>query len=543
VTDLNDEAAVLRRLATGATESPASPFNIGVVCADRHPSSRLALLEVDDDKRPARKATYGQLAMWSNQLAHTLSHNGVERGDRVAVVLPQSVEAIVAHLGVYKSGGVLVPLTVLFGPDAVRLRVATSGARVVITDQASRDSVLAAIEGLPDVRVFVASAAQPDEDSFWTRIRGASAQPPRVDTDRESPALMIFTSGTTGDPKGALHGHRVLPGHLPSFEYAYDAFSLMPRQVMWTPADWAWIGGMFDAAIPTLYHGRTLLASARRGFDPEWAAGLISELGVTSSFLPPTALRMMERQRVSVAGNELQAVISGGETLSAQTLEWGRAALHLTVNEMYGQTEANFLIGNSSRAWPVHPGKMGRTYPGHRVAVLGADGNPCRPGEHGEIALRLPDPVAMLSYWNNPAATAEKMCNGWLHTGDWAMADENGYFTFWSRHDDIINSSGYRIGPGEIEKCLATHDQVLDAVVVGVPDQLRGQVVKAFIVTDATPTEALVEELQRHVRSRLGNYQYPRSIEFVDSIPTTTTGKRMRRTLISDWHEPGIPEG
>jgi acetyl-CoA synthetase len=310
----------------------------------------------------------------------------------------------------------------LFGPDAIRLRIATSGARVVITNDACRDTVLAAIEDLvlaaiedlvlaaiedlPDVRLFVASAAQPDVDSFWTRIQAASTQPPGIDTNRESPALMIFTSGTTGDPKGALHGHQVLPGHLPSFEYAYDAFSLAPRQMMWTPADWAWVGGMFDAAIPTLYHGRTLLASARRGFDPEWAAALISQHGVTTSFLPPTALRMMERQRVAVAGNELHAVITGGETLSAQTLEWGRAALHLTVNEMYGQTEANFLVGNSSRAWPVYPGKMGRAYPGHRVAVLDTDGKSCRPGELGEIALQLPDPVAMLSYWNNPAATA-----------------------------------------------------------------------------------------------------------------------------------------
>jgi acetyl-CoA synthetase len=539
--DLHQEGAVLRRLASGTPGSDAAPFNIGTACADRHPSSRLALLEVDGDNRPARTVTYGQLATWSSQLAHTLRHGGVERGDRVAVILPQGVEAIVAHLGVYKSGGVLVPLTALFGPDAIRLRVVSSGARAVITDQACHEGVSAALDGLPDMRVLVASAAEPDGDSFWTLIAEASSRPPAVGTNRESPALMIFTSGTTGDPKGALHAHKVLLGHLASFEFAYDAFSLAPRQVMWTPANWAWIGGMFDAAIPTLYHGRTLLASARRGFDPEWAARLITEHGVTTSFMPPTALRMMERQCVSVAGTELHAVTSGGETLSDQTLEWGRAALGLTVNEMYGQTEANFLIGNSSRAWPVHPGKMGRAYPGHEVAVLDADGAPCQPGELGEIALLLPDPVAMLSYWNNPAATAEKMRNGWLHTGDWATADENGYFSFWSRRDDIINSSGYRIGPSEIEKCLAAHEHVLDAVVVGVPDQLRGQAVKAFIVTDATPTEALAAELQRHVRARLGNYQYPRSIEFVSSIPTTATGKRLRRALTGDKREPGLP--
>jgi acetyl-CoA synthetase len=541
LTDLHDETAVLRRLAADGGESPASPFNIGVACADRHPASRPALLEVDADRRPVREVTYGHLATWSNQLAHALRHHGVERGDRVAVVLPQGVEAIVAHLGVYKSGAVLVPLTVLFGPDAIRLRVSVSEARVVITDRASRDAVVAATEGLPGVQVLVASAAQPDEDSFWALIRDGSAQPPGIATERDSPALMIFTSGTTGDPKGALHAQRVLLGHLPSFEYAYDAFSLTPRQLMWTPADWAWIGGMFDAAIPTLYHGRTLLAAAPRGFDPEWAAALMAEQGVTTSFLPPTALRMMERQQVSVGGTELHAVITGGETLTAQTLEWGRGALHLTVNEMYGQTEANFLVGNSSRAWPVYPGKMGRAYPGHRVAVLDDHGDPCPPGELGEIALRLPDPVVMLGYWSNPAATAEKTRDRWLRTGDWAKADENGYLTFWSRRDDIINSSGYRIGPSEIEKCLATHDHVLDAVVVGVPDELRGQVVKAFVVTDAAPSAELAAELQGFVRTRLGNYQYPRSVEFVGSIPTTTTGKRMRRALIDDGNEPTRP--
>jgi acetyl-CoA synthetase len=527
----DDERTALNLRDAALTNTRERPVNIGVLCSDVHPATATALIELDEDAAAARSVTYGQLAEWSNRFAHVLSGLGVEPGDRVGVVLPQGVETLVAQLGIYKAGAVLVPLTVLFGPDAIRTRLVSARARLAVTDAGHMDIVSDAVSGLPGARTLMVSADTRRPRSFWDVLADASGTAPRVETGPDTPAIMIFTSGTTGEPKGALHGHRVLAGHLPSFEYAYDGYSQQEGQITWTPADWAWIGGMFDAAIPALFHGQTLLASPRRGFDPHWAARLISTHQVTTAFIPPTALRMMALDGARVTSSALRAVITGGESLGAETIDWGQSELGVTINEMYGQTEANFLIGNSSRRWTAKPGSMGRAYPGHELAVVNEEGIACAPGEVGEIVLRLPDPVAMLGYWDNDKATAAKVRAGWLHTGDWAVRDEEGYFRFFSRKDDIINSSGYRIGPSEIEKCLETHPKVREAAVVGVPDPLRGQAVKAFVVAEGTANIALADELRTYIRQRLGNYQYPRVVEFVSAIPTTTTGKRMRRAL------------
>ena len=503
-------------------------LNIGLACSDDQDPAAIAVVDLGDgDAR--REATYGDLADWSSQFAHAVRAAGLERGDRVAVVLPQGIELLVAHLGTYKAGMVVVPLTTLFGVDALAYRIGDSGARLVVTDASHEPAVLDAVGD--SVRVIVVDAE--DGPDLWAVLESHDSAAPSVVTSRDEPALMIYTSGTTGAAKGALHGHRVLYGHLPGFELAFNDYPALDAPVSWTPADWAWIGGLYDLAMPTLFHGGTLVASRRKGFDPAQAVQLMVRERVTSTFLPPTALRMVA-QRVSErpAGLALTAIITGGESLDPRTAAWGTDVLGVRINEMYGQTEANFLAGNSHH-WPVDQGYFGRPYPGHQLLVVDPDGHEVASGEEGEIALRADDPVVMLGYWNRPDATAHKIRSGLLYTGDRGVRADSGALRFVARADDVINSAGFRIGPSEIENCLLQHVAVQDVAVIGVPDEVRGERVKAFIVVSdrAVDLAALQAELTSLVRSRLGNYQYPREYEFIDEIPKTTTGKLRRNEL------------
>ena len=336
-------------------------------------------------------------------------------------------------------------------------------------------------------------------------------------TAADAPALIVYTSGTTGPPKGALLAHRVLHGHLPGFELSHDFFP-QPDDLIWTPADWAWMGGLFDVLMPGLYHGRPVLAFQTTKFDPERAFDLIARLGVRNVFMPATALRMMAAHDGPALS--LRTVASGGEMVGEETAAWCSERLGARLNEFYGQTEANLLIGNCA-AWPAQARLDGAGVPGPRRAARR------RRGDGGESTG---DPVVFLGYWRNEAATAEKVRDGRLHTGDLAELDEDGYFRFVGRTDDIISSAGHRIGPGEIEDCLVRHPQVSLAAVIGVPDELRGEAIKAFVVA-ASPSEELAAELQALVRERLAAYEVPREIEFVDELPLTTSGKIRRGEL------------
>jgi acetyl-CoA synthetase len=507
-------------------------FNMGVACADHHPPGDLALIEVGADGG-RRDISFGELAELSNRFANALRGLGVGVGDRVGIVLPQRLETGVAHLAVYKLGAIAVPLSGLFGPDALRYRLGDSGARVVVADAAALDRVAEVAAELGGVEVVVAgSDASAPHYSFWELAARGVADLEVAATGPDAPALLIYTSGTTGPPKGALHAQRVLLGHLPGFDLSHDFFP-QPGDLFWTPADWAWIGGLMDALMPSWYHGRPVVAAARQTFDPSWAVDLIRRLEVRNAFLPPTALKLMRQAGVRVSHHTLRSVMSGGEPLGAELQSWGRDALGVWINEIYGQTEANYVVGNSSAVWEVRSGSMGRAYPGHDVTVLRSAGEPAAPGEVGEIAVRSPDPVLFLGYWGRPEATREKVVDGWLCTGDLGRVDEDGWFWFEARADDVINSAGYRIGPAEIEECLLGHPAVAMAAAIGVPDELRGQVVKAFIkLTDgAMPSEELKEEIRSLVRRRLAAYEYPRQIEFVDELPMTTTGKIRRAEL------------
>lgn len=509
-------------------------LNVAQACAPASRGDRPALIDLGAGSSSARRsATYADLAAWSTRLGHGLRSVGLARGDRVAVVLPQSLETIIAHLATHACGGVVVPLTTLFGVDALAYRIGDSGAHIVFTDVEHEELVR---EAAPEARVIVTSGSH--EDQFWRLLAAGRDASLNVQTRSDDPALMIYTSGTTGPPKGALHAHRVIHGHLPGFEYAHNDFSRLRDSVSWTPADWAWIGGLFDLAMPTLFHGGTLVASRRRGFDPQEALRLLVDEGVTSTFLPPTALRMMANQITDpVTGARLHSVITGGESLDPRTSAWGHEVLDLRINEMYGQTEANFVAGGSHH-WPDTLGHFGRPYPGHDVFVAGDEGQRLGPSEEGEIVVVADDPVVMLRYWENPEATERKVRSGLLYTGDRGVLHEDGAVRFVARDDDVINSAGFRIGPAEVESCLLEHPAVREAAVVGVPDELRGERVKAFIVgevTDSDRRDDVESEIMAFVRERVGNYQYPREIEFISEIPKTTTGK-LRRNALRERH-------
>jgi acetyl-CoA synthetase len=343
---------------------------------------------------------------------------------------------------------------------------------------------------------------------------------------------MVYTSGTTGPPKGALHAHRVLLGHLPGIEFPHE-FLPQPGDRFWTPADWAWAGGLLNVLLPGLHYGVPVVAYRFEKFDPEEAAALMARMSVRNAFIPPTALRMLRSAGPLKTEPRLRSVVSGGEALGSETFEWGQSALGLAINEFYGQTECNLVVASCAQIGVSRPGAIGKPVPGHTVAVIRPDGSPCPAGELGQIAIKRPDPVMFLAYWGKPEATRDKFIGDWMTTGDQGVMDADGYVQFVGRDDDVITSSGYRIGPTEIEDCLIRHPAVALAAVVGKPDALRTEIVKAFIVLKAgnAPSDALAVEIQGFVKTRLSAHEYPREVAFIDELPMTTTGKVIRRLL------------
>jgi acetyl-CoA synthetase len=499
-------------------------------------SGRTAIVTVDDAGRDTR-VSFDALRSLSCRMANLLAARGIGRGDRVAILLPQRVETAAAHLAAYRMGAIAVPLFVLFGPDAVAFRLADSGAAAVITDGAGAAMLAPLRDTLPALRAVLAvDGGMVGAENLAALLPAASDSFATAETAADDPALIIYTSGTTGQPKGALHAHRVLLGHLPGVELPHRFFP-QPGDLFWTPADWAWIGGLLDVLLPSLFHGAPVLAHRFAKFDPDAALALMARQGVRNVFMPATALRMLRTARAA-SGIRLRSLASGGETLGDGLLDWGRATFGLTINEFYGQTEANLVVSTAANLFASPRGSMGRAVPGHRVAVIGPDGAVLPPGELGDIAVHAPDPVMMLGYWNNPAATAAKfrkdtVGGDWLVTGDQGRQDEAGNLFFVGREDDVITSAGYRIGPGEVEECLTRHPAVAMAAVIGVPDPVRTERVKAFVVLRPghEPGEVLAIEIQDFVRTRLAAHEYPREIAFVPSLPVTATGKVMRRAL------------
>ncbi|CEJ10608.1 Acetyl-coenzyme A synthetase [bacterium YEK0313] len=513
-------------------------YNIGVdVCtrwAKAEPG-RVAILWKKPDGS-IDEVTYGRLEDASNRLANALTAAGIRRGDRVALVLAQGAAAAISHIAIYKIGAVAVPLAALFGIDALAYRLKDSGASALITNAEGVAKVDQIRDSLGELKLVLSTdgAAGAGVQGFYETLARAGSSFTPVDTSADDAAMMIYTSGTTGQPKGALHGHRVLLGHLPGVEMPHEFFP-QPGDRMWTPADWAWAGGLLNVLLPSLHFGVPVVARKFEKFDADEAFALMAEMEVRNTFVPPTALRMLRSVENPRARHRLalRTLASGGEALGAETYDWGRTTLGLTINEFYGQTECNLVLSSCAALGVSRPGAIGKPVPGHVVDVVGPDGTPCATGEQGQIAVKRPDPVMFLTYWNKPEATAEKFLGDWMLTGDQGIRDEDGYIHFFGRDDDVITSAGYRIGPGEVEDCLIKHPAVALAAVVGKPDPLRTEIVKAFVVLKrgATPSDQLAGEIRDFVRTRMSAHSYPREIAFIDELPMTTTGKVIRRLL------------
>jgi len=518
-------------------------FNMGVDVCDKHALAtpdKLALI-VADENGTVDQYSFTALKYLSNKLANLFLARGVMRGDRVGILMSQSVEAAISHIAAWKLGAISIPMFILFGEDALRYRLQDSGAKILVTDVDNIHKIEAIRHELPDLEAVLLVGAGHDGEcrngtgifDFWKGLEKASGFFTPLVTDAEDPAFICYTSGTTGNPKGALHAHRTMFGHLPGAEMFHD-FLPQPGDLMWTPADWAWIGGLMNCLMCSWHHGITNLAYRAKKYDPEAALHLMAKYEVRNTFMPPTALNLMRQvKNIPAYGVNLRTVACAGEPMGVELLHWGRESFGLTFNEYYGQTECNLVVANCQQIMEVKPGSMGRAAPGHVVEIIDSKGIIMPPGEIGEIAVRAPDPVMLLRYWNNPDGTRQKFCGDWLLTGDQGRKDDDGYLWFVGRADDVITSAGYRIGPGEIEDCLCKHPAVSLAAAIGVPDPLRTEIVKVFVklVPGHNGGPDLEEEIRSFVKSRLSPHEYPRLIEFVDVLPMTATGKIRRKVL------------
>jgi acetyl-CoA synthetase len=517
-------------------------YNIAQACCGQWAADRSRFALYWEDESGAQAAySFWDIQAAANRLSNALAGLGVQRGDRVAIILPQRPETAIAYIAIFQMGAIALPLSHLFGPDALEYRMQHAEASVAIVEPDTLANLFAVKEKLAHLRhvIGVGGAREAGVHAWEALLQKSAARFLPVATQAEAPALIVYTSGTTGPPKGALKAHRVMLGNVPGFVHSHDFFP-QKGDMFWSPADWAWTGGLMDALLPSWFFGIPILGYRGR-FDAEKAYYLLEKYGIRNSFLFPTALKLMMKAVPEPAKRyqlQLRSVMSAGESVGVTVIEWAREALGVEVNEMFGQTEINYVVGNCQAAWPVKPGSIGRPYPGHRVAVIDAEGNELGAGELGEIAVHRSfqgsrDPVFFLEYWKNPQATREKFIGEWGCTGDQAKRDEDGYLWYQGRSDDVIKSSGYRIGPAEIESCLVKHRAVANAAVIGKPDAARGAIVKAFVVLQPghSPSQNLIEEIQAHVRARLAPYEYPREIEFIDALPMTTTGKVQRKEL------------
>lgn len=516
----------------------APRFNIARACCDRWAAEpgRIAIIQKNADGS-VQQHSFLTLQQQANRLANSLREQGVQPGDRVGIMLPQGLEAGTAHIALYKLGAIAVPLFKLFGSDAIEHRASNCSMGVLITDNSGLQKIEKVWARLPDLKlcyVIDPVTQRAGVLDYHARLKDQSDQFETLDTGAEDPALIIYTSGTTGHPKGALHAHRVLLGHLPGVRSSHDDFP-QPGDRMWTPADWAWIGGLLDVLLPAWYHGVPVVAYRAEKFVAEEVFELIEGLQIKNVFFPPTALKLLRpvenpQQRWQLA---LRSVASGGESLGDELLAWGDQALGVRINEFYGQTECNLVVSSCASLGVCRPHAIGRAVEGFNVAIIDDYGVVVPTGDSGHIAVATPNGSQMLRYWQNTAATEEKYLNGWLVTGDKGSMDEDGYIFFLGRNDDVITSAGYRIGPTPIEDCLIKHPAVKMAAAIGKKDPIRTEVVKAFVVLNAgyAASAETVGQLQAHVRAQLAAHEYPREIEFLDELPMTTTGKIIRKAL------------
>ena len=501
------------------THSWAVPerYNIAAEVCDSQPAEKAAMV-FEDFRGNRRDLDWGELRSLANRAANVLVAHGVQRGDRVAICAPASPETAAMFLGTWKTGAILLSLSVLYGDDGIEHRVRDSAPKLIVTDSDNAERMPADL--VDEVLVLDEKLLAGADDHFET-----------VDTSCDDPAQIYYTSGTTGLAKGILHAHRYILAH-EEFLYCHD---VRDGELFHGMGEWAWAAGICPLLGPWRYGAVQYVYQREGGFDPDEQLEVISRNQVTNVFATPTAIRSMmgiddARERYP---QKFRVVCSAGEPLNPEAIRWFRDQYDVTVLDFYGLSESYPLCANFP-FMEVREGSMGKVMPGWDVQILDEDENPVQQGERGEICMRArSNPHYPLGYWNNDAAAEETFGGEWFHTKDAAEADEDGYFWYSRRADDVIISAGYRIGPFEVESACIEHPAVREAAAVAVPDQRRGSVVKAFLVLAAgqQPSDELAGEIQTFVRGHLSAYAYPRQIEFTDELPKTLTGKIRRIEL------------
>jgi len=512
-------------------------YNIAEDVCDRHAKDpqKLALIFENEDGS-VTNYTFKEIQTYANKFANVLTDLGVERGDRVSILLGMRPPVGIIHVACWKAGIISSPMSILFGPGAIEYRLNNCGAVALVTDSTNYPKVKQVRANCPELKhVFVIDGQPEGTLNWWNELEKASDEFSTVKTKSTDPAYLNYTSGTTGPPKGSLAPHSAMIGHMPGFEFIYDFFP-QEGDIIWSPADWAWVAGQMDILMCGWYAGIPVAASPKAAFDPEDAYRFMAQHKVRVTLLTPTMLKLMRQvpDPLSRYNLKLRVILSGAEALGKELFSWAKDSLKVTVNEGYGQTELNGILGNNASVMPIKPGSLGRPLPGQiRVAIINDKGEELGPHEEGHIAAKKPHPMMLLEYWRNPKATEEKYLGDWMITGDLGHKDEDGYFWFHGRADDVITSSGYRIGPGEIEDALLKHPAVAMSAAIGKPDPVRTEIVKAFITLAPgyEPTESLKEEIRGFIKTHLSKHEYPKEIEFIDQLPLTTTGKIMRKEL------------
>ncbi|HEY6394167.1 MAG TPA: AMP-binding protein [Candidatus Binataceae bacterium] len=510
-------------------------YSVAWDCLDRHTAlrERVALYYEDDAGHTARY-TFAQMIAASNRLANALRGLGIARGDVVAIHTPQRPETAITHIALYRLGAIALPISKLFGPDAIKYRLQNSCAKAILMEPDTVEKMDGVDRAdLPDFKHVIVAGASRGGLAFDDLLAKGSADFTIGETSAEDPILLMYTSGTTGDPKGVLHVARYVLGHN-GIDYSYNF--LRDGDLYYSPADWAWAGGLLDGLLGIWPYGIPVLAyQSKARFDPEVTFRLLQKYAASVGLYPPTALKVMREVRHprEKYGLKLRCIVSGAEPVSPELGRWVDEELKVEFNQGFGQTEANYFIGTCSALEKPVLEPLGKPYPGHDVTVVSPDGVPLETGEKGEIAIRRDSPVVMREYWKNPSAMTEKFKGEWCVTGDLGHMDDQGYVYFQGRADDVIKSSGYRIGPAEIEAKIMEHKAVASCAVIGIPDPQRGQAIKAFVklLPGFTPSDQMTREIQAHVKTRLAAHESPREIAFVDDFPVTVTGKIMRREL------------
>lgn len=515
-------------------------FNMGAACADRHTGSDRPALIYDYPEFNDVTYSHDDLSKTTNRVANYLKGIDIGEGDVIGVCLPQSPLNPVVHIAAWKIGALSMPLTRQFGRQALSYRLENSEARCAVVDESIRDRFETIQEDLDVLSTVLSVEAAPDSESkFECKLEEQSPVFSPVQTAPSDPAMVIFSSGTTGNPKGIVHGHRILLATLPGFFMSWNNLELSADNVFWTPAAWAWGGALLNYVFPPLFNGSRVIATYRdSGFEAKRGWEIIEHHAVSKAFLPSTALRMLmevDNPSKNYDLDFLSVIGSGGEQLGAGPYNWVQREFDdVVINEMFGQTEAHAFLGSCEKLYETKPGSVGRPIVGHEVKIVDEEANPLPLGEEGQIAIDVSNnPVMMLYFLRSDHSIDDRLRGDWWLTGDLGYEDEDGYFTVIGRQDDVIISSGYRIGPEEVEDVLCEFEVVQNCGVVGIPDRKRGEIIKAFVVLsdDVNTDDELKSELKKHAKNMLAAYEYPREIEFVESLPTTPSGKIKRYEL------------